>query len=138
MRRGSPSLPRRVVFGMSCLRKAMWGPPESRQRTGDSRQDLRSFCCRLSPVRCRLGRAAFAGRFALGGFAGDEFVEKRLFPFGAEDAAEALDVLAGGGGAADDDGDVGVRDINALIKHAAGDEFGVLAGAEPFEDAAAL
>ena len=46
----------------------------------------------------------------LGGVLGDQFVEGRLFAFGAaEDAAETLDVFAGRTGAGDDDADRGFR-----------------------------
>src|SRR5256885_2110668 len=44
-------------------------------------------------------RPALAGAAALGGAPGDELVEHGALPLRAEHAAEALDVLAGGGGA---------------------------------------
>ena len=47
-----------------------------------------------------------------------------------------MDVFAFGAIAADDDGDAAVGDIDALVKDTSGDELGVLAGAEAFQDGA--
>jgi hypothetical protein len=56
----------------------------------------------------------------------------------AEDAAEALDVLAHGGAAADDDGDVGFGHVDALVEDLGGDDDAVLSPAKALEDLAAF
>src|SRR6266566_1298864 len=56
--------------------------------------------------------------------------------FGAQDTSKALDILAFGTVAADDNRDAAVRHVNALIEHTACNQFGVLASAKAFQNRA--
>jgi len=76
---------------------------------------------------------AGAGSAFFAGAAGDDFVEDRFLIFGTEDAAQALDLLAGGGAAAHDDGDVSIGNVHALVQDPAGDQLRVGAAAEAFQ-----
>ena len=61
--------------------------------------------------------AAAVGGELLDGAAGDDLVERRLLVARlAEDAAEPLDVLADDAGAREDDRDVGLGDVDALVQ----------------------
>src|SRR5690242_5786712 len=86
----------------------------------------------------RLRAMAAAGDVLLVGFFADELVEDSFAGFGTQDAPEALDVLTARGGAAQHDGDVGVRHVHAFIQDATGDELGVATGAEAVQHGAAL
>src|SRR5581483_497955 len=79
-----------------------------------------------------LGAAAFHGPAA------DDLVQHGGARLGPQHAAEPLDVLAGGRAAADDDGDVGVGHIDALVQHAARDELGVAPRPKVVEDGLTL
>src|SRR4028118_1753197 len=82
----------------------------------------------------RAARGA-AGGSLLAGRGGDELVEDCLLVFlRAEDAPEALDVLALGGAAGEDDGDVRVGDVDALVQDVRGDDGPVAADTEPVQD----
>src|SRR5919202_1882663 len=63
-------------------------------------------------------RPAALGRLALAGLARDQFVQDGLARLGPQDAPQALDVLARHRRAAGDDGDVGVRHVDALVEDA--------------------
>ena len=61
--------------------------------------------------------AAAVGGELLDGAAGDDLVERGFLVAGlAEDAAEALDVLADGGRAGEDDGDVRLGDVDPFVQ----------------------
>src|SRR5437764_11427587 len=74
--------------------------------------------CRLLPAF----RHLFLGRPAR-----NEFIQQRLPCFGAQYAAQALNVFTLSAIAADDDGDAAIRHIDALIQDAAREQFAVLA-----------
>src|SRR6266536_4916939 len=84
------------------------------------------------------GRVALASGPGLGGSAADDLVEQRLALLGAKLPAEPLDVLAGGGTAADDDRDPGVWNVDALVQNAAGDQLAVATGPKSIEHQPAL
>src|SRR5262245_521210 len=73
------------------------------------------------------------------GVGGDELVEDgALAVFRAQDSAEALDVLAHGAAAAEDDGDVGVGDVDAFVQDFGGDDGAVATVGEALEGFAAF
>src|SRR5260221_5610041 len=68
------------------------------------------------------------------GATGDEFVEQSLASFGAQHAAQALNVLAPGAVAADDNSHPAICHVHAFIQHTSRDQFAILTRAETFQD----
>lgn len=83
--------------------------------------------------------AATLADAALGGDGGADLVEGGALALAlAEDATEALHVLADAAVAGEDDADVGVGDVDALVEHLAGEQDRELAGGEGLEQLGAL
>src|SRR5215218_2981255 len=134
MRRGPPSSGLRVVFGMSWRRNAIGfvsstaGIGRNGSAALEALRELQALgfgggYASGAAIGIELvGWAALAGAAAFRGAAGDQLVEHRVGLLGTEHPAEPLDVFAGRRGAADDDRDVRVRDVDSFIEHAASDQ----------------
>jgi hypothetical protein len=82
---------------------------------------------------------AFAGCEFLDGSASHDFVEGRAFASTlAEDTPQALNVFANAASPREDDGDVGLGDVDAFIQNTGGGHNRISAIVETFEDLASL
>src|SRR5512135_2116500 len=133
-----------VVFTRTRLPVSMAGSVASRSW---ARPWVRAPCGGRRRSRSRGSIAAAVGAVLpapvrgelLDGPPGDDFVEDRLLVARlAEDAAEALDVLADGAGAGEDDRDVRLGDVDAFVQHPRGRDDRERPRVEPEQDLAPL